>query len=116
MTDPDPSPRPLPAVVTAFLALPGGPGQGSWVRAQVTNFANAETGDGATDTLFCTLLLGSWELTVCADGSHAELFSREAAATIALLGDWLTALRDLRVLLADPRLDLLLAELTETEA
>ena len=116
MTDPNPSPRPLPAVVAAFLALPGGPGQGSWVRAQVTSFANAETSDDATDTLYCALLLGLWELSVCADGSHAELFSREAAATISLLGDWPTALRDLRVLLTDPRVDLLLAQLGETEA
>lgn len=116
MTDPNPSPRPLPAAITAFLALPGGPGQGSWVRAQVTNYANAETSDGATDTLYCALLLGVWELSVCADGSHIELFCQEVAATISLLGDWPTALRDLRVLLADPRLDLLLAQLGETEA
>ena len=116
MTDPNPSPRPLPAVVAAFLALPGGPGQGSWVRAQVTNYANAETSDDATDTLYCALLLGDWELSVCADGSHAELFCREAATTLALLGDWQRALRDLRVLLADPRLDLLLSQLCEAEA
>jgi len=116
MTDPDRSPRPLPAVVTAFLALPGGPDQGSWVRAQVTNFANAETSPDATDTVYCALLLGGWELTVCADASHAELFSREAMATISLLGDWPTALRELRVLLADPRLDLLLALPGEPEA
>ncbi len=109
MTDPDPAPRPLPAVVAAFLALPGGPGQGSWVRAQVINYANAETSDRATDTLYCGLLLGSWELTVCADGSHAELFCRTAAATISLRSDWQRALHDLRVLLADPRVDLLLA-------
>lgn len=108
MTDPNPSPRPLPAVVAAFLALPGGPGQGSWVRAQVTNYANAETSDDATDTLYCALLLGDWELSVCADGSHAELFCRDAGTTITLLGDWPTALRDLSVLLADPRLELLL--------
>lgn len=108
MTDPIPSPNTLPAVVAAFLAAPGGPDQGSWVRAQVTSFANAEASDGATDTLYCALLVGGWELTVCADGSHAELFNREAATTIALLGDWPTALYHLRVLLADPRLDLLL--------
>jgi hypothetical protein len=116
MTDPNPFPRPLPAVVTAFLALPGGLGQGSWVRAQMTNFANAETSDSATDTLYCALLIGMWELSVCADGSHAELFCREAVTTISLLGDWPRALRDLRVLLADPRLDLLLAQLGEPEA
>ena len=109
MSDPDSSSRPLPAAVVAFLALPGASGQGSWVRAQVTSYANAETSDRATDTLYCGLLLGSWELTVCADGSHAELFCRDAVTTISLRGDWQQALRDLRVLLADPRLDLLLA-------
>lgn len=116
MTDPAPSPRPLPAIVAAFLALPRVPNQGSWVRSQATNFANAETGNDVTDTLFCALLLGSWELTVCADGSHAKLLNREAMATISLLDDWSTALRDLRVLLADPRLDLLLTALCESEA
>jgi hypothetical protein len=109
-------PRPLPAVVAAFLALPGGPGQGSWVRAQVTNYANAATSDDATDTLYCALLLGDWELSVCADGSHAELFNRDASTTITLLGDWQRALRDLRVLLADPRLALLLSHISEAEA
>ena len=116
MSDPDPLPRPLPTVVAAFLALPGVAGQGNWVRAQVTNFANGRTSDNATDTLYCALLLGMWELSVCADGSHAELFYREVAATISLLGEWPTALRDLRVLLADPRLDLLLSQLGESEA
>lgn len=115
MTDPDPSTRPLPAVVVTFLSTPGGSAQGSWVRAQVTSYTNAETAPDATDTLYCALLLGDWELTVCVDGSHAELFSHGAAATISLLGDWPTALRDLRVLLADPRLDLLLVALGEAE-
>jgi hypothetical protein len=108
MTDPNPLPRPLPAIVATFLALPGGSGQGSWVRAQVVNFANAETSDSATDTLYCALLLGMWELSVCADGSHAELFCRDAGATFTLPGDWPRALRDLRVLFADPRFELLL--------
>ena len=97
----------LPTVVVAFLASPSAPGQGSWVRAQVTSYADG-TPD-ATDTLYCTLLLNTWELTVCIDGSHAELFSQGARTTIALGGHWQVALRDLRVLLADPRLDLLLA-------
>jgi hypothetical protein len=116
MSDPDASPHSLPAIVAAFLAAPGGLGQGSWVQARVTSFANAETSDSDTDTLYCALLLGSWELTVCADGSHAELFYREAATTISLRGNWQTALRDLRVLLADPRLDLLLTMPSEPTA
>lgn len=74
-----------------------------------------ETSPDAADTLYCALLLGGWELAICVDGSHAELFSREAAATISLLGDWAAALRDLRVLLADPRLDFLLMTLGEVE-
>lgn len=108
MSDLTPTPPDLPAIVLAFLAAPAPDGPGSWVRAQITNYATTETSADATDTLYCALLLGGWELTVCADGSHAELFNGDAATTIALLGDWPRALRDLRVLLADPRLDLLL--------
>lgn len=98
---------PLPAIVLTFLATPAPTGPGSWVRAQVTNYAAADT--TATDTLYCTLLLNTWELTVCMDGSHAELFNREALTTISMLGDWPSTLRHLRLMLADPRLDLLLA-------
>jgi hypothetical protein len=116
MSDPDVTPPNLPAIVLAFLATPAPDGPGSWVRAQVSNYATAETSADATNTLYCALLLGGWELTVCADGSHAELFSRDAATTISLPGDWPRALRDLRLLLSDPRLDLLLSLADEPTA
>jgi len=77
------------------------------VRAQVTSYASPDALDGAV--LVYGLLLYSWELTAASDGSQAELFARTSATTIALSGNWRTALRDLRTLLADPRLELLLA-------
>ena len=77
------------------------------MRAQVTSYANPEAMDG--DLLVYGLLLHAWELTAAGDGSTAELFCRDSATTITLVGDWRSALRDLRTLLADPRLDLLLA-------
>lgn len=113
MSDPE-TPPALPAIVVTFLATPAPSGQGSWVRAQVTNYAISNTTD--EDTLYCSLLINTWELTVCADGSHAELFCHDDSATITLLGDWPGALCDLRVLLADPRLDLLLALHAERSA
>lgn len=106
MSNPEtPSPA-LPTVVLTFLATPAPSTQESWVRAQVTNYATADI--SGLDTLYCSLLINAWELTACVDGSHAELFYRDDSTTITLLGDWPRALRDLRVLLADPRLDALL--------
>lgn len=45
---------------------------------------------------------------ICIDGSHGKLFCYEDSVTISGRGDWPTVLRSLRVLLAEPRLDLLL--------
>jgi hypothetical protein len=82
MSDLDPPAHSLPAIVIACLTSPGAPGQGSWVRAQVTSYAGSDV--TASDTLYCSLLLNDWELTVCMDSSHAELFSCKVGATIAM--------------------------------
>lgn len=108
MTNPnrEPDPRTLPAVVVTFLARSGAPSQRPEVQAQVTSYA--DTALPSLDELYCSLLLDVWELTVCVDGSHAELFFRDGLTTLTMWGLWQATLRDLRVLLADPRLDLLL--------
>lgn len=112
MSDPNDPPT-LPAIVAPFLLSPGGQGAGTWVRAQVTN----DGGDrpSAPDALSCSLLLHAWELTICLDGSAAELFYADSSTTLSIHGDWRGALRDLRLILADPRLDLLLAMTSAAE-